>query len=105
MTKLENILTLLKIFLKNKNEWFWNYKISLYLGILLIVYSVLYTVLGTSIISNLLLLMIKISICIHIGLSLESIVNDYIYNDSIKKVIKYLVYIILIKSSILLILI
>ena len=84
MGKLEVLGNIFKLYGNSKNEWFYNYKLSMYIFILSIVTFILYTIFGEFSGFIVLWRMLQLFVLGHIVLSIHTVLGDYIFNVEVK---------------------
>lgn len=80
---MEKISNIIKVNLILYTEWFWQYKISLFLLFVVLDIGLIYIIFGTSLLLTALILLFKLLLGLHIILSVNAILKDYIYNKTI----------------------
>lgn len=84
MGKLEVLGSLVKLYLSNKSEWFYNYKLSMYIFLLSVVTFVLYVLFGEFSGFVYFWRALQLFIFIHIVLSVYVVLGDYLFNIEVK---------------------
>jgi len=84
MGRLETLSNLLRLYAKSKNEWFYNYKLSMYIFILGVVTALLFGIFGEFSGFMIFWLVLQIFVLGHIILSVHTVLGDYIFNLEVK---------------------
>lgn len=90
MGKLEVVTNVVKAYLITKNEWFVNYKLSLYLFVASAVTFGLYMVVGTYSLYSIFYKIVLILMFGHTILSVLAVINDYVFDIHLKAWFKVL---------------
>lgn len=84
MGKLEVISNIIKLYSQNKHEWFYNYKLSMYIFLLSLITLVLYGIFGEFSGFIILWRILQVVILGHIILSVYAVLGDYLFNVEVK---------------------
>jgi succinate dehydrogenase hydrophobic anchor subunit len=90
MGKLEVVSNVVKAYLITKNEWFINYKLSLYLFVMSAITFGLYMFVGTYSFYTIFYKVVLILMFGHAVLSVLAVINDYVFNVQLKSWFKVL---------------